>query len=407
MMHPFNGANYSDVKANNISAILMALLRLRVASRVQLASEIGVSSATMTNLTGELTEQGVLSEAGKIHGAIGRPQKALCISPDARYSIGVHVDIDRINICLTDAFANILTHEVITGIDQLTWQVALGKVTDCIRQMLQAQEIPQDRLAGVGVAAHGLIDPETGVNVIAPNMSWRNVPLRATFEEKLELPTTVDNNVRAMALYEGLFGVAKQVHTLAFVYARIGIGAGLMVNGSLYHGASAGAGEIGHTTVILDGGQRCRCGNTGCLETVFSEPILLELAEQVVTDHPDGLLARSVADGETPTLDGMFAAARAGDEVVSTRLKERARYIGIALANLINIFNPEMIVLGGIFSNERETLLPTIRDTVGRRAFGSLGKHVAIQPTARGAFVGMEGAASLALDRFFYRATSQ
>jgi glucokinase len=241
------------------------------------------------------------------------------------------------------------------------------------------------------------------VNIIAPNMRWQNVPLREYLEKQLNLPVVVDNNVRAMALYEALFGTARHVRALAFVYARIGLGAGLVVNRQLYHGAGAGAGEIGHTTVILDGGEQCRCGNHGCLETVFSEPVLLREADRIRAAHPNGILAEQYAAAENPGIEQVFLAAQAGDTEVQAMLHERVRYVGFSLANLVNIFNPEMILLGGIFSKEHGTLLPTIQEMVRQHTFGKLGEHVDIRTTTRGRAIGMEGAASLALDGLFYR----
>ena len=139
--------------------------------------------------------------------------------------------------------------------------------------------VRRESLVGVGVGASGLVDPETGVNVLAPNLGWRDMPLRDIFSRRLDMPVFVDNNVRAMALAEAMFGAGRGVNTLAFVYGRVGVGAGFVVGGEVYRGSKAGAGEIGHTTVIPAGGAPCRCGNTGCLETLISEPEIVRQAQ--------------------------------------------------------------------------------------------------------------------------------
>jgi predicted NBD/HSP70 family sugar kinase len=223
----------------------------------------------------------------------------------------------------------------------------------------------------------------------------------------LGMPAVVDNNVRAMALYEAMFGDAKHVQTLAFVYARIGLGAGLMVNGHLYRGAGAGAGEIGHTTVVINDGKTCRCGNTGCLETVFSAPALLDGAQKIIATHPDDILAAYAHTDGGLRLDHIFAAALDGDKPTRALLDDRAHYMGLSLANLVNIFNPEMILLGGIFTQERGTILPTIKQLVRNRAFSGLGQQVQIEVSQYGPGLGSAGAATLALDTYFYRPSNR
>jgi glucokinase len=258
------------------------------------------------------------------------------------------------------------------------------------------------KVVGLGVGASGLVDPHTGVNVVAPNLGWRDVPLRDWFGERLELPVCVNNNVRAMALGEAMFGVGQQVRALAFVYARIGVGAGFVVDGQLYHGSAAGAGEIGHATIIAEGGEPCRCGNNGCLETLVSEPAVVRLAEELARHDRGGVLAAHLQGGEGSTIERVFAAARAGDSATRAMLDERACYMGIALANLVNVLNPELIVLGGIYAQGSDLLLPTIETTMRQRAFANLGERVRLETTSFDRQAGVVGAAALALSTFFY-----
>jgi glucokinase len=212
----------------------------------------------------------------------------------------------------------------------------------------------------------------------------------------------VNNNVRAMALGEAMFGVGRDVRALAFVYARIGVGAGFVVDGELYHGGAAGAGEIGHATIIPEGGEPCRCGNTGCLETLVSEPVIVRLAEEIAKKDKAGILAAQLQCGEGTTIERVFAAARAGDLATQAMLNERACYMGISLANLVNILNPELIVLGGIYAQGADLLLPAIEATMRKRAFAHLGERVRLETTSFGRQAGVVGAAALALSTFFY-----
>jgi glucokinase len=229
------------------------------------------------------------------------------------------------------------------------------------------------------------------------------VPIRDLLAEHLKLPVVVDNNARAMALGEAMFGAGRDAHTLALVYARIGVGAGFVVNGQLFRGSAAGAGEIGHTTMVPAGGEPCRCGNTGCLETLISEPAIVRRARAMAAEEKGGILAAHLREGEGRPFERVLAAARAGDAATRAMLEEQASYMGIALANLVNVLNPDLIVLGGICAQGKDLLLPTVEMTMRQRAFAGLGERVSLSTSSFGAQAGTVGAAALALDTFFYR----
>jgi glucokinase-like ROK family protein len=385
---------------------LLALLHHQHVSRVDLAKLTGLSTTTITNLIAELLEQGIVIEEGtellqRRRGA-GRPRRALRLVPEARYAIGIHVGVGRIRVAVTDLRARILCHRFLDHPLDKSAEAVLAETAELVKQVIVKCKIPSQNVIGVGVGASGLVDPETGCNLMAPNLGWRNVPIQNLLTTQLGLPVYVDNNVRAMALGEALFGTAHNVRVLAFVYARIGVGAGFVVDGQLYRGSGAGAGEIGHTMIIPDDGQLCRCGNRGCLETVVSESAIMELARQLAEQNKEGLLASYLQQTEEVSIEQVFAAARAGDEPTQTMLSERARYMGIALANLVNVLNPELILIGGVFAQGQDLLLPTVEATMRRRAFANLGQQVELKPTSFGQQAGMIGSAALALTAFFY-----
>jgi glucokinase len=176
-----------------------------------------------------------------------------------------------------------------------------------------------------------------------------------------------------------------------------------VVDGQLFRGSAAGAGEIGHTTIIPNGGEPCRCGNTGCLETLVSEPAIVRRAQALAAREEGGTLATHLQGGEDSFLERVLAAARAGDAATLAMLREQACYMGIALANLVNVLNPNLIVLGGICAQGEDLLLPGIEVTMRQRAFAGLGERVRLQTTSFGTHAGTVGAATLALDALFYR----
>lgn len=397
------GSSSSTLKLHNRRAILLTLLRHAPISRVRIARLTGLSTTTVTNLIAELLDQGIVAEDGAEQPdeqrGVGRPRVALRLVPEARCAVGVHIGVGQVRIAVTDLFARprmslALEHAVDLPVGQV-----LDEIAALAEQALAESAVDRRTVVGIGVGASGLVDPQTGVNVLAPNLGWREVPIREQVAARLGLPVTVENNVRAMALAEAMFGAGKDVYVLAFVYARIGVGAGFTLGGQLYRGG-AGAGEIGHMIILPDGGEACRCGNSGCLETLVSEPAILRRAKEIAAQPAGISLAKALR--RAPDIEGVFAAARAGDAAARALLDERARYMGIGLANLVNTLSPELIILGGIYAQGQDLLFPMVRETLRQRAFANLGELVRLQAPTFGQEAGVVGAAALALDTFFY-----
>jgi predicted NBD/HSP70 family sugar kinase len=400
------GSSSSTIKSHNLRAILHILLRQGSVSRVRIARLTGLSTTTVTNLVAELLDHGLVVEDGleQSNGprSVGRPRTALRLVPEARNAVGVHIGVGSITVAVTDLFARplcrvSLDHPLERPVDDI-----LDDVAGLVEEATARCQIDPNHVVGAGIGASGLVDVQAGVNVLAPNLGWRDVPLRERLQARWDWPVFVDNNVRAMALAESMFGQGQDVRVLAFVYARVGVGAGFIVDGEVYRGG-AGAGEIGHITLMADNGEPCRCGNTGCLETLVSEPTILRLADQIAAADPGGPLADRLRRGSGELIERVFATAREGDDTTRAMLDDRARYMGIGLANLMNTLSPELIILGGIFALGQDVLFPVTEQTLRQRAFADLGERVQLAPPTFGEDAGVIGAAALALDTFFYR----
>ncbi|MCS6849010.1 MAG: ROK family transcriptional regulator [Anaerolineae bacterium] len=410
----FAGSNASLVRAHNLRAVLNHFLNEGSVSRAQLAERTALSNTTITNLIDDLLTQGIVveddTETARARASsdgsrrVGRPRTGLRLNPNARYAAGVHIGIGILRVAVVNLHAEIIQNTIANFDVAAPAEHVLNQIARLVKQTIAGSRIETDRLIGLGIGASGLVDYGTGVNVFAPNLGWRDVPLRDWMQDRLGLPTAVDNNVRAMALGEALFGAGRNVGVLAFVYGRVGVGAGFVVNGRAFRGSGAGAGEIGHTVMIPDGGDLCGCGQRGCLETLVSEPVIVREAERLARRRPHSALARCLAqNGQTKPIERIFAAAREGDAATLRLLEGRARYLGIALANLVNVLNPELILLGGMFAQGSEFFLPMAERTMRERAFAGLGDRVRVQPTQFGWRAGVIGAASLALSTFFYQ----
>lgn len=404
-MRNLSGSNLLQVKNHNRQAILLALLHAP-ASRVELAQKLNLSAMTVSNLTNELLAQGWIGEVPALpeHGRSpgrGRPRIQLQIKAQSRFAIGVHMGIGSYRVALVN-----LVGELQTCVDGAfnpnePAELVLADISASIGTLLLVADIGVEEVIGVGFGASGLVDAEQGINVLAPSLNWQDVPVAKLLQTHTQLPVVVENNVRAMALGEAYFGRGRDVGSLAFIYGRVGIAAGLIMNGQVVRGIRAGAGEIGHTTVTAAQGLQCRCGQYGCLETLVTQPLMVSNLLQ----KPKLAVAIAGALDPIDQFERILQLAQQSQGEVLEQIEEVSVYLGIALRNLVNTLNPERIVLGGMYAQGAEFFLPLLQNHVAQTAFGSLGEHVQIEATAFGLDAGVIGAASIALVKLFYESS--
>jgi glucokinase-like ROK family protein len=408
----FTGSNGNLLKLHNLQVILLTLLHDRVISRTKLAQITHLSNSTISNLISELIQQGIVSEeaptdptSGELR-PVGRPSAAIQLEANSRAVVGVHIGVGIFRVALVNLVGEPLSNQMGNFHVDEPAEAVMDQITAAVDNLITTSGYERARILGVGVGASGLVDFRSGVNILAPNLNWHNFPVRDYLQGILKLPVVVDNNVRAMAIGEKYFGAGQDADSLVFVYGRIGVGAGLIFKDEVFRGNTTGAGEIGHTVMLLEGGETCRCGNSGCLETLVSEPAILRQAEQSIQADPGSILAQVTHQRPDLTpIERVFTAARQGDAAILRLLEKRAYYLGVAIAGLVNLINPEMILLGGIYAQGQDLLLePTIR-TIHQTAFAGLGKQVRIQATRFGWKAGVIGAGALALIYFFYQQT--
>jgi glucokinase len=328
----------------------------------------------------------------------------LKLVPDARYAVGVHIGVGIFRIAVANLCAEIIHNSIYTFDFDTPAATVIEQIAAATNELILESGLDRHRILGVGVGASGLVDFNTGVNILAPRLNWRDISIQSPLEMEVGLPVCVENNVRTMALGEEFFGAGRGASVLAFVYGRIGVGAGFVIDGRIFRGSGAGAGEIGHMIMIPEGGDRCQCGKTGCLETLISEPVLVREAESLAAAAPNSMLADYMCrDGHRRPIERIFSAARAGDEAAVRLIRDRSRFLGIALANLVNVLSPGLILLGGMFAEASDLFLPTVERVMREQAFGDLGEKVRLQPTTFGWKAGVVGASSLALTNYFYQ----
>lgn len=264
---------------------------------------------------------------------------------------------------------------------------------------LQGASLAIDRVSAVGIGAPGLADTEAGLLFTSPNLpGWKDVPLRDVIQEKLKKKAFLINDGSAAALGEHYFGAARGVNHFIYITISTGIGGGIVVDGKVLSGFKGMAGEIGHMT-ITDEGPLCHCGNRGCWEALASGTALAKAArEQIEAGADTAILSFAEGKIDKVTAQTVQSAAEKGDPIANQLILKVAYYLGVGVANLINIFNPEMIVIGGGLSNMGERLFKPAHRVVEERAFNRTYRTVRFVKAALGRNSGVLGAAAFALD---------
>jgi glucokinase len=287
------------------------------------------------------------------------------------------------------------THAEAGATDVLDRLVALaGRAIERTRQ-----EAPGAEILGVGVGAPGPLDTRRGVVLLTPNLGWVDMPLRQIIHDRLGLPAALDNDANCAVLGEWWVGAARGSRHAIGITIGTGIGGGLILEGRLYHGASDVAGEIGHATIDTEG-RRCKCGNYGCLEAYASGPnIALRAIEGLEAGAESRLPTYVGGDLRQLTAQTVYQAAKDGDELALEVVNDTAKFLGVGIANLLNIFNPEVVVVCGGVTLAGDHLFVPLRREVARRAFKPAVTACRIVPGELAGTAGVYGAARVFLDQ--------
>ncbi len=312
--------------------------------------------------------------------------------------VGIDLGGTKISTAVVDSAGKIIAHDYRETRAAEGLQAVIGRMLDAARRVMAQAGVDQAQVTAVGIGAPGPLDVEAGVVVAPPNLpGWDRVPLKQLIKDELGITTFLENDANAAALGEHRFGAGRGVGHMIYVTVSTGIGGGLILDGKLYHGVSGMAGEIGHTTVIPYG-PRCPCGNRGCLEALASGTAIARQArERVARGAPTLIADLSGGEPERITAKLVAEAADQGDVEAQDILAEAMNYLGLGMANLVNLFNPQLIVIGGGMTNIGDALFVPVRRVVGLRALRTPAQAVRVVRAELGDNVGVLGAAAVAL----------
>ncbi|MBZ9848136.1 ROK family protein [Mesorhizobium sp. CA14] len=272
-------------------------------------------------------------------------------------------------------------------------EAVIGRIIALADKLLD--DHPQAKVIGIGACAPGPLDPKAGIVIGPPTLSgWHNVPMIDILSRQFGLPVRLENDANAAALGEWRLGAGRGTASMVFVTVSTGIGGGVIADGHIYHGRRGLAAEIGHMTITGEG-DRCFCGNVGCFEAVASGTALGRRATRL-TKPGDGSVLRRLSNNGNVSARHVVEAAGAGDTSARELVEAEARWLGIGFTNLLHLYSPDLIVMGGGLANGFELLAPGIRATVNERAM-QVFRDVPIVPAELGDRAGLVGAASLIL----------
>lgn len=396
----YQAGDQTLVREINLATVLRYLRESGPLSRARLADLTGLNKTTVSSLVETLLEARLVHAVGLNASGSGRPATLLDLNPDAGYIIGLALGVDFILAVLTDLTGHVHWRRLLETDPAESQEVVLAQALSLVDEAQVASETYSAHLFGLGLATPGTVNVDEGVLISSPNLQWRNVPFRQVFHDHTGLPVFVDNDANAGALAEHLFGVAQKAHDFIFIFAGVGVGGGLFLRGELYRGAWGFAGEIGHTNFMMEQYRTpCRCGNRGCWETFVNQYSIVERVRARLAARRNSLLSQFQADPHTSlTVPIIIQAADAGDVEAIEALQEAGAAMGLGIASLVNIFNPEMVVLGGTLSAADQYLLPPIQDAVQRTCLPEIGQNVEILLSAFGPDASVIGAAALVIE---------
>lgn len=369
-------------------------------SRRDIVRRSGLSAATVTNLTAELIAEDLVHEMGPGEASRGRPPVLLRLNSRAGFVVGVKVMEEALAAVVTDLDAEVvayrsepLPHDTGSGgLSRLDPDEAVDAIVTIVELVLGDARVDRSTVIGVGLGLAGVTDSPTGRVVYSPFFSWRDVDLAGPLRNRLGIDVILENDVNALTIAEQWFGHGHDQDHFCVVTVGSGVGLGLVVNGQFYRGVGGGAGELGHTTLVEDG-PSCYCGKNGCLEMLASDRAILRRAGRVIGGDAAGERNLTLAD--------VVSAADRGVEAARELLAESGHWLGVGIANVVNILNPGLVIIGGEGVHAGEWRFGPMRQAFEAHVFDGLADQVEFIVEPAGDDTWARGAACVVLGEMF------
>lgn len=376
--------NQHIVKRENKALVLERIQEKAPISRASIAQETGLNKGTVSSLVSELLNEELIYEAGIGKSSGGRRPVMLLLNETAGFTISIDLGVKSVLGVLTDLKGNIKAEKRVHFQDE-----AVNEVLSLLFSLIDdlKKQVPESAygIVGIGVGVPGVITTK-GEILLAPNLGWKNVPLKQILQDHYDVPIVVENEANAGAYGEKVYGIGQMTNEIVYISASIGIGVGLILDGKLYKGLRGFSGELGHMTIEKDG-KRCRCGNQGCWELYASQKVLMEQAKKL--------------GYQEVSLDQLLKAADNGDAGVIQLFERLGDYLGIGITNIIHIFNPGQVIIGNALQQAEKYIMPAIENRIEKNAIGFNKNDVQINTAKLQKYSTAMGIAAFNTEHFF------
>jgi len=379
-----DSGSLGSLRESNRDRVVQALQMLGVTSRADVARWTGLSRSTVSSIVAELVAEGVVvdrEEDGR-PGSAGRPPTLIALDPTAGVAVGIDFGKRHLAVAAADLAHHVLAEEWVEMPEDYEAEVGIDRAAELVESVLSESGADGNRLLGVGMGLPGPVHRSGIVGSSAILPGWAGTHGAERMSERLGLDVWLGNDANLGALSEATWGAGRGAAALVYLKLSTGIGAGIVIDGKLFGGAGGTAGEIGHIT-LDETGEICRCGSRGCLETFAAGAAIARMLSRTRSEELD--------------VDTMLSRASAGDPACRRALRDAGRHIGVAVANLCNLINPERIVVGGSMGRAGDLLLDPLRESVALRAIPSAAEDVEVVPGELGERAELLGAVALVL----------
>ncbi|MDO3679725.1 ROK family transcriptional regulator [Paenibacillus ehimensis] len=364
-------------------------------SRADISVKTGLNKTTVSSLVNELIESHFVTEIGLGESSGGRKPMMLLFNQRAGYALGVDLGVNYMLAMVTDLGGTVVKEKKIEMTD-LSVETVTEKLKKCIHSLIKKTPASPYGIIGIGVGVPGLVDDQGNI-LSAPNLGWTDVPLQNMLQQEFNLPIAIDNEANVGALGEKEFGAGRSVSNMIYLSVGIGIGAGIILNDALYRGVSGFSGEVGHMTLAQDG-PLCGCGSRGCWETFASEKALLQQAKSLQLVDEKIQVADAI---DKINLNTLLHLAKRGNRPVMELFANTGHWLGVGITNLVNVFNPGLIVIGNRMSLASEWIAGSVRETLNSQSLSFHRDKMNVVYAKLGMNSSAVGAASMAINRFF------
>lgn len=375
-------------------------------NKAQIAKNTDLSIPTIMKITDELIEKGIIEVVGKGDSHGGKRPELLKFISDSYYIVGIDIGRTLIKVIVMDMSGSIICKNIIPTMETVPAENLITRLIEVLDKTIRESGVDSEWILGIGIGMPGLLDTKNGIITFSPDFHWENIDIVSGIRNRFDLPIFLENSNRVMAMGEYWFGKGKNSSNFICVNLGHGIGAAIVEQGELYRGTCGSSGELGHVTMEKNG-PLCECGNYGCLESLASGNAIAQNARQQILRGVKTEIANKV-NGDLDEIDAkiVFDVAKEGDVVATQIVWAAIEYIGIGIANYINLLDPDLIILAGGLVNAGDILIEDIKRVIKVRQMRFAGQKVKIETAKLGENATAIGAATIVLKAFIDRGGS-